>query len=206
MGMMILNDVLLKYYPGDDHDWEGVDWIVIFEFIGLIISIIVIIISGFISRKKNIKKYFLFIVASCCLFFIYQSYFNSLGMVWINDPISNLRIAKQKGLYISDVKFSDSIIINDNDTFRISQGWIEQQTETNHMGLFKKTHNTDKIYCTIIIKKIGDFELDPEIWYQLNESDSLAFNPISPIINLTLNKTDKYCRMVFYDKVNFKKI
>ena len=152
LGMLILIDVLWKNIISSDRI-ESVFDIVVLESIGIGISIIEAFIYGLIMKDNMIKKHIFLILLFCIIFIIYQSYFYSLGRSWINLPTTNIKIAKQKGLYISDVNFSDKQIICDNDTIQISYGWFEQQTETSHKRFLKKTNNTDNLYCTIIFDK-----------------------------------------------------
>ena len=200
-GMIIANDILIKFFAGGTHDWEGVGWITGFLFLGLIISSILAIVYGFLKEKNRKKEYFLYLFGSSILLFAYLSYFESLGMVWVDYPSENINVSKKKGLFISEVSLSDSIVPYDKDTFLIKQGWVEQQTKSNHKGILIRTEKTDKLYCTLILD--GNFKhlnYDRIIYYKLDNSKSLGYQYINKRITLTLdNKENKYI-LGFYRK------
>ena len=199
IGMIITNDILIKFFAGGTHDWEGVGWIMGFLFIGLIISLILAILYGLIKQKNRKKVYFRYLFGSIVILFVYLSYFDSLGMVWVDNPTEDFRLSKKKGLLISKVTLSDSIVPYDKDSFIIKQGWIEQQTRTNHKGILKRTEKTDKLYCTLILDgNFKNLDIDRNIFYKLNDSDSFGYQFIDKIITLTIDKKETKCTLGFY--------
>ncbi len=194
IGLIIFNDILIKFYAGGTHDWEGVGWITVYLLLGLIISLVIIIIYGFTNQKENKKEYFLLIFAFSVLLFLYLSYFDSIGMTWVKYPTNDIKISKEKELFISNVELSDNKIIVEQDTFLITKGWFEKQIRINHKRLFKKNETTDKIYCTLILE--GEFEkykTREHIYYKLDDGKSRGYTSLNSTITLTLDqKKDKY--------------
>lgn len=204
--MIIANDILIKIFAGGTHDWEGAEWITVFLFLGLFISLILIVVYGFIKQKNKKNEYFLHLFGSIIILFAYLSYFGSLGMVWVDSPSEDVDLSKKKGLYISEATLSDSIVSFDKETFLIKQAWFEQQTRSNHKGIIKRTEKTDKLYCNLILD--GNFkhsDFDRNIYYKLNDSNSVGYQYLEKNITLTLdNKESKYI-LGFY-KENWTKI
>jgi len=64
VGLIISNDVLIKFFAGGTHDWEGVSWISLSCIFGLFISFILILIYGFRIQKQQKKKYYLYVIIS----------------------------------------------------------------------------------------------------------------------------------------------
>lgn len=205
-GLIILNDVLIRLYAGGTHDFEGLGWIAGFLFIGLIISLIEIIIYGLIKQRNKKVKYFLYVIGSCVILYAYLSYFSSIGMVYINNPTEQIGLSKDKGLFISEVSFSDNSIIIGNDTVTLKYGWIEKQTRLNHSGLLKRTETTDQINCVINLEgKFDKYGYNDSLYYKVNESDVNGANPVSKIITFSIGKSTNVISLYFFKQGEWTK-
>lgn len=209
-GLVIVNDVFIRIYAGGTHDLEGLGWIAAFLFIGLIVSLIEIVVYGFIKHKHEKVKYFLLLLAFCVILFSYLSYFNSLGMIYLNNPIEDLGESKKKGLFISEISFSKDSLIIDNDTLVFKYGWIEKQTRLNHHGLFKKTEETGKMNFIIGLKgKFDKYGYNDSIYFKVNDSDSNGASPINKVLSFTIEKQMNDLSIYFFkqgDWTKFKEI
>jgi len=206
IGMIISNDILIKLFAGGQHDWEGAGWVSIFLFLGLIISLLLIVIYGFTEQKKRKKEHFYYLLVSSIILWGYLFLFDSLGMIWVNNQSENIVTSKSKGLFISNIRISDRIIKYGKDTFIIKSGWIEHQTKSNHMGIFKKTEKTDMQYCTFLIKgKFEHLNYDRNIYYEMKTPNSSGYQQLDSVITLILDKKVNKYRLAFYNN-KFDKI
>lgn len=206
IGMIISNDVLIKFFAGGTHDWEGVEWITIYCFLGLILSLILIIIYGFIKQKKNKKEYFLNILGSIVIITAYLSYFYSLGMVSIDSPTEQIELSKRQRVFISEVQFSEKSLIIGNDTFTFKQGWFERQTRLNHLGLFRKTEFTGENNCIIVLDgKFDKFDSNNCVFYNVNDSNVSGSNLISRNISFKIDNSLKEQSLYFHNQNDWTK-
>ena len=200
--LIIINDILIKLFAGGTHDWEGVGWITAFLLLGLLISLAIIVFYGFTKRKNKKKEFFLFLLGTCIILYSYLSYFGSFGMVWVSSPSENIELAKENGLFVSDIEISDSIIMtNQNEKFLIKKGWVEKQIKFNHKSIFKHTEKTDKFYCTLLIEgNFADLNYNKSIYYKLKENDSRGFSFMEKEITMTFEKSQSNHHVIFYNK------
>jgi len=200
-GIIISNDILIKLFAGGSHDWEGLGFQIVDLFLGLFISFSLIVTYCFTEKKRRIKKYILYSLVSGALIFIYLECFETLGMTWINYPTKDINLSKSKGLFISNINLIDSFITNDIDTFKISQGWIEKQTRTNHLGLFRKSEITNNNYCTLIFK--GDFRKDTsdnKILFKQDCKNSVGYHDLAKSVVLTIDNQESEVSLDFYSQ------
>lgn len=151
---IISNDLLVRTYAGGTADSEGNGWIILFMFLGMFLALILTVFFGI----KNGKRIELLIVlaVSGFLIFYYFSYFSDYGQVWIQPSCTEIENSKNENLFVSDLKYSDSIIIAKQDKYLIKKGWIEKEIEIDNRGLKKKKVETGIFNVVIIIQ--GEFD------------------------------------------------
>ena len=128
-------------------------------------------------------------------------------MVWSSHPTENIELSKERGLFLSEIEFADSIVlINEDDTFIIKKGWIEKQMKFNHKGLIKRTEITNKVYWTFNVE--GNFEnlnyYDNSIYYKLKGNNSVGLSFLEQNISLTFDKLDSIYHLEFYNNDRVK--
>ncbi|MCW3121016.1 MAG: hypothetical protein JWQ38_508 [Flavipsychrobacter sp.] len=184
VGIIILNDLLIRLYAGGNHDGEGNEWISIFMLIGAVVAFIfaVAAVINNTSKTKAPEK----IIAVLLFPFIlypYQSYFSSFGMASINNNYHNINASKSNGVFIASINFPDSELVYANDTFILQSGWIERQTTTHYLTLVKKTLPTNNYNYIIPIKgKFDQYGWNDKIFIQINQRDMNGASPIQDVL------------------------
>ena len=199
VGLIISNDVLIKFFAGGTHDWEGVGWISMFCFLGLIFSFIIILLYGFTKRVQRKKEYYIYVIISIVILITYLSYFDSLGMTYINNPTKQIEESKKEGVFISEVNLSNDTITIGNYKFSFKQGWIERQTRLNHLGLFEKNELTGENNCIIVLNgKFNKYDCNDSVCYKVNDSNALGSDYITKTLSFTVDKSLKVQRLFFH--------
>lgn len=172
--VVIVNDMLLRLSLGGYNDPEGEGWITLFLFTGLLLLLPILIIYS-LKKKVSAQQTSVYMVICVLVLYVYLSYFNTLGTRAPESPIKSKAIAKQKGLYISDLTFSDSSFIAGKDTFYIKDGWLQNKIWLSHSSILKKMEkDKDDNYCTIELK--GRFDKDG---YNYNASYNAFYDAFS---------------------------
>ena len=199
LGLIISNDVLIKFFAGGTHDWEGVGWISLFYILGLFSSFSLILIYGFTSENKRKKEFYFYVIISLVILFTYLSYFDSLGMIYINNPTKQIEESRVNGTFISEIHLSNDTIKTGNYKFSLKQGWIERQTRINHLGLFKRTEFTGENNCIIVLNgQFDEYEYNDSIRYEVNDSNASDSQYITKTLSFTVDKSLKEQRIFFH--------
>lgn len=151
---IFLNDFAIRIYAGGTHDGEGNGWIVLFMFIGILIGLILVLNFGI--NNKKVKELLIGLLLAGSLIYLYISYFGTFGLVWTKPPCHEIKTSKSEKIFISDLKFSDSVIFCGADTFTVNNGWVEKEIKIDNSGIRKKNIETGKF--NIIIKINGKFD------------------------------------------------
>lgn len=208
--VVIAYDILIKLFLVGARDNEGQGWINAVFFAGVFFSLPFALIYTFQLKAKMLRS-FLYLFLSALFLIAYLLYFGTLGMIDIDPPINERAIAKAKGLYVSNVKFSENYFVSGKDTFYIKDGWLQAQTRINHLGLIKKTERAENNYCLLEINgKFDKNEIDRTVYYNVNTNDSNGSMPIQTIISFPITKTSNEFEITLFnakDKFKaFKKI
>lgn len=75
-----LNDVGIKFFSGGKHDYEGLGWIHMFLFIGLVPSIVMLVIGLFKGRKSAHSVAVSSILLFVFLIYVHLQLFETLGV------------------------------------------------------------------------------------------------------------------------------
>lgn len=151
---IISNDLLVRTYAGGTADSEGNGWIILFMFLGIFLALILTVFFGITNGKKI--ELLIVLPVSGFLTFFYFSHFSDYGLVWIQPSCTEIENSKNEKLFVSDLKYSDSIIIAKQDKYLIKKGWIEKEIKIDNRGLKKKKIETGIFNVVIIIK--GEFD------------------------------------------------
>lgn len=165
IGMIIINDMLVKLFAAGDHDFPGLGWITLFLFIGLAIATLLIIVYGLFVQKKHKIIYFFNFGIGCGLIVLYLYQFDTFGMTYLNPESKEKSISKTNGLFITDIYLPQDSVEFGNAKIKIEEAWFEKQTRINHLGLIKRTELTGKINCIIHFDKSFDM-----IHFNINDS------------------------------------
>lgn len=73
-------DIGLKLYAGGSHDYEGLDWINAFYFIGIIPSLIIIFYKVYKNTEVSLRTKILIVVLSLVFLYFQNDLFGTLGV------------------------------------------------------------------------------------------------------------------------------
>lgn len=173
IGMIIINDILVKLFAGGDHDFPGQGWITLFLFFGLGVATILIVLYGLFVQKKDKIVYFLSFGASCGLIILYLHQFDTFGMVYGNPASNEKEVSQANGLFITDIYLPEDSVEFGTAKIKIVEGWYEKQTRVNHFGLTKRTELTGKVNCIIHFDKAFDI-----VHFNINDSSINGAKPV----------------------------
>lgn len=134
-----------SFTDGDDEGWGYLP-----IFLGEM-SAIVFSIAFCIIYKKKVVELLIGLILSGTLIFFYQKYLGDYGQIISEPSCTEMKISKRNNLFVSELHFSDSIIIRKIDTFYIESGWIEKEIAIDHRKLTTKIIETGKYKIAIII-------------------------------------------------------
>lgn len=206
MNLVVISyDILIKLFLVGARDAEGQGWINAVFFAGVFFSLPFALIYTLQLKAKMLSS-LLYLFLSVLFLTAYLLYFGTLGITDVNPPLKDSTIAKAKGLYISDVKFSENYFVAGKDTFYIKNGWLQAQTRINHLGLIKKTERTENNYCLLEINgKMDKNEIDRKVYYNVNDTSSNGSRPIQTIIGFPIYKNSNEFEITLFNaKDKFK--
>lgn len=197
-GLIILNDILIRIYAGGTHDSAGNGWIVGMLLIGVIISFVIILLYYFIKedRKKIRKSYWISFSTYFIVLILYLNMFGTFGMTYGMLATESVNESKEKGVFISSIKFSTSYFTVDNDTIKVKSGWVEKEIQNNHTKIIPKIENTGRYEYIILLsnlpKKYREYEVeDSHICYDTKNSNYLHHISKHPISLFSLNYLER---------------
>src|ERR1035437_8650829 len=153
MSLILLNDIMIRFYAGGTHDSEGNAWILLMFDIALIVAGVSLLVFGIIN--KQFKWIIINFIISLFVFYFYLSNYNDLGMSWNNYTSKSIIQSQKDCVFISQLSFSNSLIISGNNTYRIVDGWIEKEIKIDNTGFKKKISLTGRYNVIINVK--GNF-------------------------------------------------
>ena len=146
-----------------------------------------------------VQIFILVMGVSCVILITYLSYFDSLGMTYINNPTKQIEESKKEGIFISEVHLSNDTITIGNYKFSFKQGWIERQTRLNHLSLFEKTELTGESNCIIVLNgKFNKYDSNDSVCYKVNDSNALGSDYITKTLSFTVDKSLKEQRLYYH--------
>ena len=205
ISLIFVNDILIRFYAGGTHDSEGNAWILLMFYIALIIAGIVLLIFGITNKKIKWIIFSFFI--SFFVFYFYLSNYYDLGMTWNNYPSTNVQQSKKDSVFISELSFSNSLIISGKDTFRLVDGWIEKEIKIDRTEFKKWISLTGKF--NVIINVRGNFDrygYSDNTHYRINDSTSLGSYAIKDRITYNTDSNDTLVIYFYHGDKFIKKI
>lgn len=206
MNLVVISyDILIKFLSGGAHDAEAQGWLNVVFLSGAFISLPFALIYTLQLKTKMLRS-FLYLFLSVLFLIAYLFYFGTLGTIDIIPPVEDSTIAKTKGLYISDVKFSENYFALEKDTFYIKNGWLQAQTRRNHLSLIKRIERTENNYCLLEINgKFDKSEIIRNVYYKVNDTDPSGSMPLQNIVSFPISKTDNEFEITLFNaKEKFK--
>jgi hypothetical protein len=205
ISLIVINDILIRFYAGGTHDSEGNGWILLMFYIALIIAGISLLVYGI--ANKQFKWIIINLIISFLVFYFYLSNCYTLGMSWDNYPSENIIEAKKDNVFISELSFSDTLINSGNNTYQIIDGWIEKEINIDNTGFKKQISFTGKF--NVILNTIGSFdkyEYSDNIQYRINDSTSLGSYAIKERITYKTDSNDTLIMYFYHNDKFIKKI
>lgn len=153
---LVSNDVLTKLYAGGIHDLEGAGFINLFLIVGIVISTI-ITLSISIAKKRSIKVILIWFVVPISVY-IYLYNYDSLGLYYSKNASISAKMSKERGLFLGELIFSDTLVSYKGDSVRLLNGWMERQQIVDHTRLIKKNRIGSEVNYIIKVRcnKIPD--------------------------------------------------
>jgi hypothetical protein len=205
ISLILINDILIRFYAGGIHDSEGNGWILLMFYIALIIAGVSLLVFGL--TNKQVKWIIVNFIISFLIFYFYLSKFYTLGMAWNNYPSENILQSKKDIIFISELSFSDTLINSGNNIYQIVDGWIEKEINVDNTGFKKQISLTGKY--NVIINTKGSFdryEYSDIIQYRINDSTSLGSYAIKERITYNTDSNDTLIMYFYHNDKFIKKI
>lgn len=174
-----------KYWGGCD--MEGLGWQMMFTTVGIAIAILLLIAGLFneaeVSLVKKLSRFGLF-AGVLAVFF---ACFSDIGMICDNIPTERKTEARSQGVFIDEISYSDSVLIDGVDTFKLRSGWVEHKTKLDHRGLLKRTLLTAGYYYIIPIEgKFGAGHMNNHIYWQTKPNINGAM-PLCSLLKVSID-------------------
>ncbi len=200
--LILLNDIIIRLFAGGAHDSEGNAWIFLFFIIGILVSFITFLIYGII--KKHIWITIICILVSIPIYYYYLDNFGTLGNAWIKPNSENVNNSIKDKIFVSKVRFNDSIIVAYKDTFYLIDGWIEKEVKFDNNGFIKKNIETGKFNQIINIKGHFDqYGYCDSVFYRFNDTAEHRGYALTRKIEFVMKSKDDTLNIYFY-KGQFK--
>jgi len=193
---IVFNDICIKTFAGGTHDLEGAGFINAFLIIGLIISTIIILIKTVVLKNINAIIKIMLTLMMPVTMFLYIQYFGLYGLSYSKSMSLTKQNAIENKTFLSDLNFSETVIIYDTDSIHIISGWTEKELILNHNSLISKTEETENINYKLKIKhnfKPNDFS----IYFKVNSDDVNGASPVDSVLEFTANKSDNITLTIF---------
>jgi len=193
---IVFNDICIKTFAGGTHDLEGAGFINAFLIIGLIISTIIILIKTVVLKNINAIIKIMLTLMMPVTMFLYIQYFGLYGLSYSKSMSLTKQNAIENNTFLSDLNFSETVIIYDTDSIHIISGWTEKELILNHNSLISKTEETENINYKLKIKhnfKPNDFS----IYFKVNSDDVNGASPVDSVLEFTANKSDNITLTIF---------
>lgn len=185
---VIVNDILIRNFAGGTYDIEGVGWLMLMLFIGLIPSTLMVAVIASRVKGANRLTMVAMYLAMPTIVFLYLSLFGEFGLSSIK-PVSTSKLeAIEDGVFVSDVTFSTREIVALGDTIQFVSGWIEKEVVLKHGPLFQVREETGRrVVCAKI--KHSYSQGDRTVDYS-ETRDSHMWQPIDSIVQVTASSSD----------------
>jgi hypothetical protein len=194
---IISNDMLIKLNAGVNNDTEGVGWMNLLLVFGVFVATILTFFELKFSQYYKLSNVLLstfFIPFSTG---IYLSYFGFFGLINDQPSSESVEISKSNQTFVSNLTFSDHLIMHENDSIHILNGWSEKQKRVNHTGFFRKQEYTGKI--NYIVKTQHNLEsTDSPVYYQINSRNINGARPVDSTIKVSLPQSDSIVYLTFF--------
>lgn len=181
----ITNDILIKFFAGGTHDFEGAGWINLFFIIGIVISTIVSF-AIFIQKEKPIKSLLACLIIPIVLC-IHLNYFDFLGLSYTKSESISKEVSKKDGIFLKELSFSENQISYNGDSIKLLNGWTERQQIVDHTGLFKKNIIGQEINYIINIQS-NKSPYDSHLLYKVGSRDMNGSNSVDSVIKFSSTK------------------
>lgn len=202
---IILIDVIFRPIFGNGgNDSEGLLVINLFFWINVIIFAVTTIFY-FVKSKKN---YYIFAtVFSILILVTYINHFWSFGMTIYQYPTENISTSKKKNIFVENLTFSKDKVKFGNDSLKIINGWIENETKLIDHGFSKEIKETDSIFW--IVNLDSDFDLNSnyntKIYHNFGDSSSIGSVPIKKSLYIKTSKNKKNEMLYFFKSGEWKR-
>ncbi len=201
---IITNDILIRFYAGGTHDFEGNGFNVFFMFIGLAIFCSFFLKYGI--SNKLIKWTIINLTITVIVFYFYLTYCGTLGLVWEKSISNDLVESKIENLFVTNLIIDDNIFIYKSDSINVQYGWIEKEIQIDNSRFKKKTIET-KLF-NVIIKFSGRFDESlpyESIYYKVGNNNPNGAAPIEKTISFRTNDLSDTLRIfLFKNDAEFK--
>lgn len=202
IGFIILNDVLIRLKYWGHCDMEGLGWQMMVTLVGSGIVFVFVLVRSITNTEIKRGKKMIDILLFLLPLVTYFCYFSSLGMICDNNATEKIEVAKERGLFIAELFYSDSLLIHGNDTFKLGKGWIEYQTVLDHTGLIRKNIRTGNYNWVIPIKgKFDEWGYSLEIHWK-NDSNANGSGPLQSVITGSIDTGFKETGVYFFVQDN----
>lgn len=201
--IIILDLIFRPIFGNGGSDSEGLLVINLFFWINVIILAITTIFY-FVKSKKN---YYIFAtVFSILILITYINHFWSFGMTIHQYPTENISISKKKNIFVENLTFSKDKVKFGNDSLKIINGWIENETKLIDHGFSKEIKETDSIFW--IVNLDSDFDLNSnyntKIYQKFGDSSYIGSEPIGKSIYVRTSKNKKNEMIYFFKSGEWK--
>jgi hypothetical protein len=194
----LVNDFLIRIYAGGNHDSEGNGIIQASLVVGLAVSFILII--KYELTQTKILSLITGLILSLMVLVLYLINFGQFGMDWTRYPSEDLNSSIKDKVFISELKFSDSTIIVQQDTFTITQGWIEKEIKIDNKTIKKDLIETGRFNVIISIDGLLlNYGYSDRIYYKKMDSTEKKGFALSSIINLNIKNPNDTLSIYFYE-------